>query len=90
MVKNREYETDVEYKRRKDYGNIRREYLERSNVILSGEVPPHRFLNFLANKYGRSIMCIKNILKEAGIYKDAKHPVVFSGNMTPQQVPLSF
>lgn len=90
MGKINEYETDAERQRRKDYSDIRREYLERSPVILSGEVKPHRVISLLATKYGRSIMGIKIILKEAGIYRDAKHPVVMSGNSTPKQMSLNF
>lgn len=90
MGKINEYETEAERERRKEYNDIRREYLERSSVILSGEVKPHRVLSLLANKYGRSVMGIKFILKEAGIYRDAKHPVVFAGNGVPKQTTLNF
>jgi hypothetical protein len=85
-----EYETDTESKRRKLHKEICCEYLERSNVILSGEVAPHRILSFLAERHNRSIMGIKHILKQAGIYRDAKHPVVFSGNGKPQQAMIGF
>ena len=84
------YETVAERHRREEHNNIRREYLDRSSVILSGEVSPHRLLSFLATKYGYSVMGIKTILKKAGIYKDAKHPVVLSGSSAPKQIPIGF
>ena len=43
-----------------------------------------------ADKYGRSIMGVKNILKTSGIYIDAKHPVVLSGTTSPRQASLNF
>ena len=90
MGKINEYETDVERQRREEHSKIRREYLDRSSVILSGEVAPHRIISKIAEKYGRSIMGVKIILKEAGIYKDAKHPVILQGNITPKQMSLNF
>ena len=90
MEKINEYETEKERKRRDIHSRVRREYLERSTVILSGEVRPHRVIAKLADKYGYSIMGIKWILRQAGIYKDAKHPVILSGAGTPTQATLSF
>jgi len=90
MRKINEYETNIERERRERHSAIRREYLERSSVILAGEVKPNRVISVLSNKYNMSVMGIKTILKNAGIYKDAKHPVVLNGNNTPQQMSLNF
>lgn len=90
MAKINLYETDAERQRREDYKQIRNEYLDRSNVILSGEVSPNRVISYIATKYGRSIMGVKNILKTSGVYIDAKHPVVLSGTTSPRQASLNF
>ena len=70
MQKNSLYETDAERNRRLRNDAVRREYLERSNVILSGEYKPHRILSVISKKYGMTIMGVKKILKRDGIYKD--------------------
>lgn len=89
MAKINIYETEAERERRELHSNIRREYLDRSSVILSGEVAPHRVISYLANKYGRSVMGVKGILKQAGIYKSAKDPVVLA-NTKSTQMTLGF
>lgn len=90
MAKINEYETDIERERRERHSAIRREYLERSGVIQTGQVKPHRVISLLATKHNMSVMGIKTILKNAGIYKDAKHPVVLTGSNIPQQMTLNF
>ena len=73
MAKINIYETEAERERRELHSNIRREYL----------------ISYLANKYGRSVMGVKGILKQAGIYKSAKDPVVLANNQ-PTQMTLGF
>lgn len=84
------YETKAERERRNVNRMIREEYLFHSHVILSGKYRPNRILSLLAEKHGKSVMGIKHILKQAGIYRDAKHPVVLSGDVKPQQAVLGF
>lgn len=88
MQKNIIYETDSERNRRLRCEAVRREYIERSNVILSGEYKPNRIMSIISKKYGLTIMGVKKILKKDGIYKDALHPVIFSGKGTPTQLSL--
>ena len=74
----RGFETSFERQRRLEHNKICREYLRYSEDILSGRLSPHRVISRIAGRYDRSTMGVKVILRKAGIYQDAKHPVLKS------------
>lgn len=90
MTKINLYETPKEAKRRAKAQEIRKEYLELSHDILSGKVLPNRVMDALGRKHGKTVMGIKYILRQAGIYQDAKHPVVMSANPSLVQLSMDF
>lgn len=88
MTNFNEYETESERFTRQRNENIVEEYLSRSCDIVSGKVTPHRLCSFLADRFGMSRYGITLILKRAGVYKNAKQPVVVPKGYT-KQVPLN-
>ncbi len=69
------FETKTEKKKREEYDLICQDYLNNSKYIMSKELKPNRVMSYIAEKHGRSVMSIKNILKKRGIYKNAAEPV---------------
>jgi len=84
MTNFNEYETESERFTRQRNENIVEEYLSRSCDIVSGKVTPHRLCSFLADRFGMSRYGITLILKRAGVYKNAKQPVVVPKGYTKQ------
>jgi hypothetical protein len=69
------FETKTEKKKREEYDLICQDYLNNSKYIMSKELKPNRVMSYIAEKHGRSVMSIKNILKKRGIYKNPAEPV---------------
>lgn len=82
------YETPSEMRSRLKQEQICREYLERSPDITSGKVLPNRVMAFLARRHGKTVMGVKYILRHAGIYQDAGHPVIIPDVTTVQAVQV--
>lgn len=78
MVKISELETKVERFRRERDEKIKREYLEYSELINSGQTSPNRIILHIGTRYNLSRQGVKNILQKIGVYKSAAEPVVIS------------
>ena len=80
MTNFNEYETESERFNRQRNENIVEEYLSRSCDIVSGKVSPHRLCAFLGERFNMSRYGVTLVLKRAGVYKNAKEPVVVPKN----------
>lgn len=74
-IEPRSYETSAERAYRLKNNKIIKEYLRSSDDILSGRVAPNRVMANIAKNHGKSIMGVKYILKQFGIYLSAKIPI---------------
>ena len=78
MVKNLQaFETERERERRERNESLVKEYLSQSSLIIKKELSPNRIFNYLAGRYSLSTFGVKRILTLEGVYKDAKHPVLY-------------
>lgn len=88
MTNFNEYETESERFNRQRNENIVEEYLSRSCDIVSGKVSPHRLCAFLGERFNMSRYGVTLVLKRAGVYKNAKQPVVVPKNYS-KKITLS-